>query len=250
MRLCVRHLGKGEEKMSWALVTGGAKKLGAALSFALAEHHPVVIHYKESEQEALDVQKKILKKGGKAEIIRGDFSTKEGTFLFLEEYERRFSSTKILLCNASSYHFGSFLTTPSEEAVGLWHGNFFAPYLLSQKLAPSLKEAKGSILYLGVAGLTQILSDTRTSFYTLSKLSLLMLTKSLAKELAPSGVRVNMVSPGYLKGSVDLPKSESLLPMQRLGEADEIVRMVLFLLDEKNGYITGQNIEVAGGVRV
>lgn len=236
--------------MNWALVTGGAKKLGAALSFALAEHHPVAIHYRKSKEEALGIQKKILKKGGKAEVIQGDFSTKEGTCSFLEEYERRFPSTKILLCNASSYHFGSFLTTSSEDALDLWHANFFAPYLLSERLIPSLKETKGSILYLGVAGLSQILSDTRTSFYTLSKLSLLMLTKSLAKELAPSGVRVNMVSPGYLRDSVDLPKSENLLPMGRLGEADEIVRAAFFLLDEKNGYITGQNIEVAGGVRI
>ncbi len=73
-----------------------------------------------------------------------------------------------------------------------------------------------------------------------------MLTKSLAKELAASNVRVNMVSPGQLDISVDKP-NPAALPMQRLGTAEETARVVAFLL-EKGQYITGQNIEVAGGL--
>jgi NAD(P)-dependent dehydrogenase (short-subunit alcohol dehydrogenase family) len=236
--------------MSWVLITGGAAKLGAELSKRISESFPVVIHYHKSKEGAENVKKLIVEKGGKAETIFGDYSTQEGVASFLKEYKERFADTQGYIHNASLYHFGSFLKTPLDDALKLWHVNFFSAEMIAQELQASIKEKKGLIVHLGVAGIQNVLSDTRTSVYTLSKLSLWMLTKSLAKELAPFGVRVNMVSPGYLADSVDLPKESAPIPMGRLGEAEEIASTVLFLLDPKSSYITGQNIEVAGGVRL
>ncbi len=240
----------GEKKMTWVLITGGAVKLGASLTRALAEKNPVVIHYFKSKDEALQLQESIQKKGGIAETIFGNFSTVDSILVFLNEYQKRFSQTKALIHNASMYLYGSFLLSSLDENLTLWNANFLSGYILSKNLAESLKKQKGSIINLGASGIMNTLSDTRTSFYTLSKMSLLMLTKSLAKELAHFGVRVNMVSPGYLKDSIDLPKEEKLLPMQRTAQAEEVVRAILFLLDPDNSYITGQNIEVSGAVRI
>ena len=80
----------------------------------------------------------------------------------------------------------------------------------------------------------------------MTKQGLWMLTVSLAQELAPFGVRVNMVSPGYLDIAVDLP-SANQLPMQRPGYSFEVARVISFLIDPKSQYITGQNVEVSGG---
>ena len=74
-----------------------------------------------------------------------------------------------------------------------------------------------------------------------------MLTKSLARELAESNVRVNMISPGFIENAVDI-QSVSRLPMGRPASFDEVTRVATFLIDPKNSYITGQNIEVGGGI--
>ena len=77
-----------------------------------------------------------------------------------------------------------------------------------------------------------------------------MLTKTLAKELAPYKVRVNMVSPGLLENAVDLAENLPKMPMKRAGKLDEVAKAVAFLLDPSNEYITGQNLEVAGAARL
>ena len=130
-----------------------------------------------------------------------------------------------------------------DKALMQWNTDFLAGLILARELSSHLK----NIIFLGVAGIMQSLSDARTSFYTLAKLNLLMLTKSLAKELAPKQIRVNMISPGYLEESIDQPKS---LPMERPAKWEEIAEAALFFLDPKNRSITGQNLEIAGGVRI
>lgn len=220
------------------LITGGAKKLGRTLTLAVSKKYPVVIHYKNSKLEAMELQKEIG-----AEIIYGDFSSQEGIMSFVHEHKKRFPKTEGLIHNASHYLFGSFTEAPMDKGLMQWNTDFLTALILARELSSSLK----NIIFLGIAGIMHSLSDTRTSFYTLSKLNLLMLTKSLAKELAPKHVRVNMISPGYLEDSIDQPKS---LPMQRPAKWLEIAEAVLFLLDPKNSYITGQNLEIAGGVRI
>lgn len=225
--------------MNYALITGGAKKLGKALSLTLSSKYSIVIHYKKSKGEAEELKKEIQKRGGKAETIFGDFSNEMGVHAFIQEFKKRFSSTHALIHNASQYLFGSFLEAPLEKGLHQWNTDFLSALILTRELSPK------SILFLGVAGILNSLSDTRTSFYTLSKLNLLMLTKSLARELAPKQVQVNMISPGYLEESVDLP---SAFPMKRPAEWQEVADAALFLLS--NSYITGQNLEIAGGVRL
>jgi NAD(P)-dependent dehydrogenase (short-subunit alcohol dehydrogenase family) len=237
--------------MNWTLVTGGAKNLGAVLSKELASHgYPVVIHYKDSAQEAKNLVKECLKFGVEAECIQGDFSTLESTKKFINEYQRNFPDTQNLINNVGNFFLGSSLKASAEQWIDLFQTNLHAPYMLIQNLVPSIKKQKGSIINLGVAGLNSSRADIFSTAYTITKSALFTLTKSLALELAHDGVRVNMISPGYLTGSIDLPKDLSKIPMHRLGEKMEIAETALFLLSEKALYITGQNIEIAGGVRL
>ena len=131
--------------------------------------------------------------------------------------------------------------------AGSFQTNLNAPYQLMKQLIPSIKQQKGSIINIGVSGLNFVHADVYSTAYTITKSALLMLTKSLAIELAPDQVRVNMISPGYLETSVDLPSDLSHIPLNRLGTLQEVADMVVYLLSEKASYITGQNIEIAGG---
>ncbi len=237
--------------MSWTLITGGAHKLGAKIALKLAEQkRDLVIHFRTSEKEALSLVKKLQKFGVKAEAIQGDFTTPKTTEDFTKRYLKQFGKTEALVYNVGNSLRGSASEIASEDLNELFQTNVTSAMALIQALLPSLKREKGEILTIGMVGSATITSNSYAFGYNLSKQALWMLTKSLAKELAPHQVRVNMVSPGYMEESVELPEKMSHIPAGRLATFDEVARAVAFLMDPASSYITGQNLEVAGGVRL
>lgn len=229
----------------WILVTGGAKRLGAALCLALAEKgHAVAVHYNRSQTEALEVVAQCQARGQPAAAIQGDFSSMESTQDFVQRYLQQFPETTGLINNVGNYLIRSALHTSIEEWSSLFQVNLHAPFMLMQALAPSLIRHKGQVINIGISGLKRQSAYTNSTAYHLTKEGLWGLTLALARELAPQGVRVNMVSPGQLDISVD----QRPAPMQRMAHCSEVCHVVNFLLDPLSTYLTGQNIEVAGGL--
>lgn len=237
--------------MPWTLVTGGAKRLGAEICRKLASRgYDIVVHYNAGSMAAQEVADFCLKQGVKAETIRGNFSTQESTLQFAGEYLAKFPDTKNLINNVGNYLIGSPLQTPLAQWYDLFQTNLHTPIILIRDLIPSIMQNKGAIINIGTVGVNGVAADTYSTAYRCTKLSLWMLTKSLAKELASSSVKVNMISPGYLENAVDLPKDPADLPMGRPARLSEVADIVEFLLSPHGEYITGQNIEVAGGVKL
>nr|QIQ10890.1 3-oxoacyl-[acyl-carrier-protein] reductase FabG [uncultured bacterium] len=233
--------------MKWTLVTGGSKRLGAEICLALAaQGQSILVHYRNSKHDAESVVTKCRQMGVDAEMIQGDFSSMESTASFIQDCQKQYPDIKNLINNVGNYLVKSSAQTTAQEWCELFQTNLNTPFALCQAFLPSLQASKGSIINIGVTGINNIRADIKRSAYSATKMGLLMLTKSLAKELAPAHVRVNMVSPGYLGNAVDLP--EAVLPMQRPASMAEVVRVIIFLLNEQNGYLTGQNIEVGGGI--
>lgn len=233
--------------MKWTLVTGGSKRLGAELCLSLAtQGYSILVHHRDSREDAEEIALRCRKKGVEAEVIQGDFSSMESTADFIESCLKSYPDIKNLINNVGNYLVKPASETTPEEWNSLFQTNLNVPFALCQAFLPSLQKNKGSIINIGVTGINNIHADVKRTVYSATKMSLLMLTKSLARELASSHVRVNMVSPGYLENAVDL--AGAVLPMGRPASLEEVSRVVSFLLDERNGYITGQNIEVGGGI--
>lgn len=233
----------------WALVTGGSKRLGAALCVSLAEKgYSIAVHYRDSQKEALEVVKKCRGFNVQAVAIYGDFSSIPGLMDFKESVFKHVPDISLLINNVGEYLPHSALETSVEQWISLFQVNLHAPFFLSERLAERLIKQHGQIINIGVCGLMRQKAHTYATAYRLAKQGLWGLTLALARELAPQGVRVNMVSPGQLDFSVDLPKDLSSLPMGRSATCGEVCRVVNFLIDPDNGYLTGQNIEVAGGL--
>ena len=229
----------------WALVTGGAKRLGAALCVAIAEQgYSVAVHYRQSFVEANEVVAICRAKGVEAIAIQGDFSSPENIKTFTLSYLEQFPQTSLLVNNVGTYLIGSALQTSIDDWLNLFQVNLHTPFMLSSLLAETLIRNRGQIVNIGASGLRRNSAHCYSSAYTLAKEGLWGLTLSLARELAPHNVRVNMVSPGLLDNSVD----NYPIPMHRPGHDSEVCRVVTFLLDPASAYITGQNIEVAGGL--
>lgn len=237
--------------MPWTLVTGAARGLGAATALYLAQKgRSVVIHFNTSQDEAESVAERCRVFGVDAETIQGDFSTSSSTEDFIGRYLKAFPDTQNVVYNVGNYAVKSALETSAEEWNALFQTNLHAALQVCKGLLPSIIKEKGSIVMIGSAGLERQVADTYSPAYTITKMGLHALMKSLAKEVSQHHVRVNMVSPGHLENSVDIPGDFSKLPFGRPGTLEEVARVVDFFLDPSSGYITGQNVEVAGAVRL
>lgn len=237
--------------MSWTLVTGGAKNLGAEICRTLAKRgHKILVHYNTSQAEANEVVNTCKSFGVNAESIQGDFSSRETTQKFIEKLLKHYPDVKNLINNVGNFLVKSPTATMPDEWEALFQINYLAPLALTQALVPAIQKAKGNIINIGVSGLEPMRANTTFPAYASTKNSLLLLTKSLAKELADSGVCVNMVSPGQLENSIDRPETPAHIPMHRFGTFYDVARIVAFLLEDESGYITGQNIEAAGGLGI
>lgn len=237
--------------MTWTLITGAAAGLGRAIALELAgQGHSLVLHYRTRQPEAEELASLCHQKKVKAQCIQGDFSSTESTLHFIERYLAAFEKTQSLVNNVGNVLRKTGLDTQGEEWKALFQTNFHAGCQLISALSPSLKHTQGSIVNIGYAGVSQQVLSRYYVAYHASKTALWTVTKSFAEELAPFGVRVNMVSPGYLENSIVATPDPHKLPMQRLGTLEEVARVVAFLLDPKQSYITGQNIDVSGGVRL
>lgn len=233
--------------MSWILVTGAAKGLGRQIAIELAKRKAaVVIHYRFNEKEALKTVKMCREQGGEAEMLQGDFETREGVDTFIQIYCNKFLETRGIVNNVGNYLIKPLSITQESEWLSLFQTNVNTPFFLIRSLLPSLKKHRGHIVNIGTVGLLGASAKTVAPAYAISKMALWQLTRSLAQEVAPDFVRVNMVSPGFLETAVDL-KNPQDLPMKRPASLPETAQLVARLFDEESTYITGQNIEIAGG---
>lgn len=230
----------------WTLVTGGAKGLGAQICLSLAKRgHNIVVHYRRSAEEAEQVAESCRSLGVSAECFQGDLSLIEP---FVHNYLERFAATRYLVNNVGNFSLGAISEATMDEWQQLFQSNLFAPMLLAKGLLPSLKEHQGAIVNIGLAGIERLYADTYCAAYSAAKAALLQATRSLARELVPHQVRVNMVSPGYLESSVVKPPQ--IMHLERLASLHEVAGAVAYFLSDDARYITGQNLEVAGGVRL
>lgn len=219
--------------MKRVLVTGAAKGLGPVIAERLArEGYSVVSQYRTSSE------------GLKGSAIRGDFSTPESTRDFIARYKEEFPGTVGVVNNVGHYITSSALETSDEEFLKLFQANVFAPLQIVRALQESLE----TVVNIGSAGVTHFKSEVFSAAYMMSKQSLYSLTLCLARELAPRGVRVNMVSPGIMVNTVE--GKERPIPMGRLIELEEVAAQVVHLFKAECRSVTGQNIEVAGGFKL
>jgi NAD(P)-dependent dehydrogenase (short-subunit alcohol dehydrogenase family) len=142
------------------------------------------------------------------------------------------------------------LMTPVETWMTVFHVNFLAPILLARGLFDELKAGHGSVV-----NVTSIVGSRVHPFagtaYATSKAALSCLTREMAHDLAPHGIRVNAIAPGEIKTDILSPESEARLapgiPMRRIGTPDEVAKVVFFLCSEAASYVTGEEIQINGG---
>ncbi len=234
-----------------AVVTGGARRLGRYLCTALAARgYDVVILYRDSEADARSLEQQILATGQRARARAVDVGVERQVAEVFAEIAREEGHVDLLVNNVGNYNPQH--VTRLDPAV--WDAtlatNLSGAYYCCFHALP-LMPSGGSIINIGMAGLEGIRANVHGTDYYVSKTGLLVLTRALAAAHAGRNIRVNMVSPGQLDNSIDLPPPEKIgrsVPLGRAGTLEDIAQAVAYLLDAT--YVTGANVDVAGGYRL
>ncbi|NCF70838.1 MAG: SDR family oxidoreductase [Chlamydiales bacterium] len=235
--------------MKCAVVTGAARGLGRELALTLANSgYSVIAQYRHSLSEMRELQK--LAPEGSILPIHGDFSLRSGVSDFIKALPKELQHVDVLVNNVGNFLEKSAQDTSIEELEEIYQTNFFAAFQLTNFLLPQIKQAKGHIINIGYSGLTSKAKHSFACAYFLTKQSLLTWSKTLAYEMIPHSVRVNMLSPGHLENTVVKVNNPSSLLFSRTGTLKEFAEIFLFLISEKSNYVTGQNLEVAGGAQL
>ena len=232
-----------------ALVTGSAKRIGAAIAKGLhAAGYNLVLHYRDSQTAAESLIAELNQQRANSAIgIQADFDQLESVRTLAEKTIKKWQRLDLLINNASMFYPTPLAEASIQNWNSLFNSNLQAPYFLIQALADELKKSQGSIINIADIYADKPLKNH--SLYCMAKAGNVMMTKSLALELAPD-VRVNGIAPGAIlwpeTPTNDTQKILEKIPMKKLGNPDEIVNLVLFLASKTN-YITGQIISVDGG---
>lgn len=235
--------------MKVALVTGSAKRLGRAVAERLAtDGHAVWVHYRTAEKDALEVQEAIRSAGGTAWRVQGDLATEAGIKNVVAAVADVSGRLDVLVNNVGRYDVADPMTYERAAFEDTLSTNLLAPFELIRASAELFPDEGGSIVNIGYSGLQALASSPENLAYVVSKTGLLVLTRSFADVLGPQGIRVNMVSPGQLDNSVDLPSDfGDRVPLGRPGTMDDVCQAVSWIVSDRASYVTGQNLEVAGG---
>jgi NAD(P)-dependent dehydrogenase (short-subunit alcohol dehydrogenase family) len=232
------------------LVTGAAKRLGRAIAFAAAENGAdVAITFLESEREAREVIRELERRGAEALAVRCDVTDEENVRETVKEVAGELGGIDVLVNNAGNYETVEFDKLTLAQWDAIFASNARGPFLVSREALPYLRERKGKIVHMGSLG--GLRPWTTHAHYCSSKAALHMLTKVMAKALAPE-IAVNAVAPGMIDmgeetAATFMKRMAKETPMRRNGTAAEIAAAVMFFATAPH-FITGQIMAVDGGL--
>ncbi len=236
-----------------ALITGGAKGIGRAIGLDLAAvGWDVALCYRISEREAAETASLIQKAGRRTLAERCDVSDPAAAEAFVRKVEKEFGAVDALINCAGPYHRVNIL----EETPAGWNEmfahNLHSVFYMSKALAPAMKARKsGRIINFSMANADQMVAQTEVTAHYIAKAGVLILTRTLAKALAPYGITVNAISPGFVNSGsapeAELAAMAKKIPAGYIGELKDAVAAVRFLLSNEARYVTGTNIHLSGG---
>lgn len=230
-----------------ALITGGAKRVGAQMATSLAKMgYDLAITYRTSQSEAEELCSELSKEGVSCRAYKLDLFDVEAVKKFGDEFFAKNKNCNLLINNASIFKKSDFVNSEFDEFDDNFNIHIKSPLILSRAFAVNVDS--GNII--NMIDKNTVRYDTSYFYYLLSKKALLEATKMLSLQLAPR-IRVNGISPGYILDAIDgadfdnRDKIINKIPLQRKGDVGNIVQSLKFIL--KNDFITGQIISIDGG---
>ena len=243
------------EENKTVFVTGASRGIGKEVALKFADKgYNVVINYVSSKTNVEELTEEFEKKGVKALIMQADVTNKEAIEELVKKAIEEFGSIDVLVNNAGITKDNLLMRMSEEEFDRVIEVNLKGTYVVTKAVTKyMMKKRKGSIINLssivGVAG------NAGQCNYAASKAGIIGFTKSVAKELASRNIRANAVAPGFIETDMTAVLSEEVkenihnqIPLKRMGTAKEVADLIYFLGSDESAYITGQVVNIDGGM--
>lgn len=238
-----------------AIVTGGTRGIGRAIALKLADNGAnIVINYRNSDKEAEELKAILEEKGVKVLTVKCDISNFEDSKNLMDKCKEVFGKIDILVNNAGITKDTLIMRMKEEDFDNVIDVNLKGTFNCAKHAsAIMLKQRFGKII--NMTSVVGIAGNAGQVNYAASKAGVIGLTKSLAKELGSRGITVNAVAPGFINTDMTASLSEKVkeeasknIPLKRLGDPEDVANLVGFLASDASNYITGQVINVDGGM--
>ena len=237
-----------------ALITGGSRGIGKAIALLFASQGATVaLNYSSSQHEANAIVKEIEEMGGKAIAIGANVAIGDDAKAMIKEVVSTYGTLDILVNNAGITKDMLLLRMSEKEFDDVIDVNLKGVFNCTKHASRVMMKKGGSII--NMSSISGVIGNIGQSNYSASKSGVIGFTKSVAREFASKNLRVNAIAPGFIKTDMTESLSDGIkgdlvrnIPMGRMGDAEEIANVALFLASDLSSYITGQVIDVNGGM--
>lgn len=237
-----------------ALVTGAAQGIGKSIALLLARNGADLVVSDVNLEKAEETSREIEAMGSKAMAIKVDVSRWEEVEKMVESILEKFGKIDILINNAGITRDKLILRMTEEDWDAVLNVNLKGTFNCTKAVVRHMaKQRSGKIV--SIASVVGEMGNAGQANYSASKAGVIGLTKTIAREFAQRGINVNAIAPGYIETPMTeiLPEKvkeelKRLIPMERLGKPEDVAEAVLFLVSEESNYITGQVLNVNGGI--
>ncbi|MFH0702605.1 MAG: 3-oxoacyl-[acyl-carrier-protein] reductase [bacterium] len=234
-----------------AIITGASRGIGKTCALELAKlGYIIIINYANNDEAANAVLKEITENGGEAKTFKCDISDSNAVKNMINKITETYKRIDVLVNNAGITKDGLFIRMSDEDWLKVINTNLNSAYFVTKPVSKvMMKQRSGCIV--NISSICGVYGNAGQTNYSAAKAGLIGFTKALAKELAPRGITVNAIAPGFIETdmtqSLDKEKIKANIPLGRLGQPNDIAQAVKFLV-EAGSYITGQVLSIDGGL--
>ena len=238
-----------------AIVTGASRGIGRAIAKMLAENNYIVIaNYYRSEAEAVQLKEELENQNKQIDIFKADVSKREEVKQLIEYTLNKYGKIDVLINNAGISKSQLFTDVTDSDWNKIIQNNLYSAFCVTQEVLPNMIHNKNGCI-INISSIWGLVGASCESIYSISKAGIDAMTKSLAKELGPSNIRVNSIAPGLIDTDMnkeyskdDINNIKQDIPLQKIGQPEDIAKCVKWLVE--NEFTTGQVIAIDGGWQI
>lgn len=238
-----------------ALITGATRGIGKQIAITLAKQgYNIALNYRKENEELENTKKEIEKIGVQVLAVKGDVANFENCENFVKQVIERFGQIDVLVNNAGITKDMLLMRMKKEDFEQVIDTNLVGTFNVTKNIVPYMMKARSGRI-INISSVVGISGNAGQTNYSASKAGIIGFTKSLAKEIASRNILVNAVAPGFIETNMtDVLKDDvkqeiaKNIPLKRMGTAQDVANVVKFLASDDSSYITGQVINVDGGM--
>ena len=239
----------------YALITGAIRGIGKQIAITLAKQgYNIALNYRKENEELENTKKEIEEIGVQVLAVKGDVANFEECENFVKQVIERFGQIDVLVNNAGITKDMLLMRMKKEDFEQVIDTNLVGTFNVTKNVVPYMMKARSGRI-INISSVVGISGNAGQTNYSASKAGIIGFTKSLAKEIASRNILVNAVAPGFIETNMtDVLKDDvkqeiaKNIPLKRMGTAQDVANVVKFLASDDSSYITGQVINVDGGM--